>query len=90
MPQKISDVILFLDNIRDLLGHVSIMTTEVYARTDSLHKREALESAYEKVGITEPSLASWEKDPKFKTFLKSFGYKKSKILITVIKSLTIK
>lgn len=59
--------------IRDLLGHVSIMTTEVYARTDSLHKRKALESAYEKVGITEPSLASWEKDPKLKAFLKSLG-----------------
>lgn len=59
--------------IRDLLGHVSIMTTEVYARTDSSHKRKALESAYEKVGITEPVLASWEKDPKLKAFLKSLG-----------------
>jgi integrase/recombinase XerD len=32
--------------IRDLLGHVSVKTTEVYARTDSKQKREALEAAY--------------------------------------------
>jgi site-specific recombinase XerD len=28
--------------IRDILGHVSIQTTEVYARADSKQKREAL------------------------------------------------
>jgi site-specific recombinase XerD len=32
--------------IRDILGHVSIQTTEVYARADSKAKREALEKAY--------------------------------------------
>ena len=31
--------------IRDLLGHVSVQTTEVYARADSKAKREALEKA---------------------------------------------
>jgi len=31
--------------IRDLLGHVSVQTTEVYARTDSDAKRKALENA---------------------------------------------
>lgn len=34
--------------IRDLLGHSHVKTTEIYARTDSLAKREALESAYKK------------------------------------------
>ena len=32
--------------IRDLLGHVSVQTTEIYARTDSRKKREAIEQAY--------------------------------------------
>ena len=32
--------------IRDILGHVSIQTTEVYARADSKQKREALEKTY--------------------------------------------
>jgi site-specific recombinase XerD len=41
-------------HIRDLLGHVSVQTTEIYARTDSKSKREALEKAYAVVGITEP------------------------------------
>ena len=35
--------------IRDILGHVSVKTTEIYARTDSKQKREALESAYSEV-----------------------------------------
>jgi len=29
--------------IRDILGHVSVQTTEVYARADSKKKREAIE-----------------------------------------------
>jgi site-specific recombinase XerD len=32
--------------IRDILGHESVQTTEVYARVDSKHKREAIEKAY--------------------------------------------
>ena len=32
--------------IRDILGHVSIQTTDIYARADSQAKREALEKAY--------------------------------------------
>lgn len=32
--------------IRDILGHVSIQTTEIYARADSKQKRLAIESAY--------------------------------------------
>jgi site-specific recombinase XerD len=33
--------------IRDLLGHVSITTTEIYAKVDAEQKRKALEVAYE-------------------------------------------
>lgn len=32
--------------LHDILGHVSIQTTDVYARADSKAKREALEKAY--------------------------------------------
>lgn len=32
--------------IRDILGHVSIQTTEIYAKADSRAKREAIEKAY--------------------------------------------
>lgn len=59
--------------IRDILGHVSIQTTEVYARADSKLKREALEKAYVDVGITEPDVKSWQKNHKLKEFLKSLG-----------------
>ncbi|WP_394700407.1 hypothetical protein [uncultured Bacteroides sp.] len=33
--------------IRDLLGHSSIQTTEIYARADSKQKREAIEKTSE-------------------------------------------
>jgi len=33
--------------IRDLLGHVSVTTTEIYAKVDAEQKRKALEGAYE-------------------------------------------
>ena len=32
--------------IRDILGHVSVLTTEIYAKADSRQKREAIEKAY--------------------------------------------
>jgi len=35
--------------IRDFLGHTSIVTTKIYARTDSGQKRKAIESAYEDI-----------------------------------------
>lgn len=59
--------------IRDILGHVSVQTTEVYARADSKQKREALEKAYAEVGITEPKVKSWEKNSKLKEYLKSLA-----------------
>ncbi len=59
--------------IRDILGHVSIQTTEIYARVDSKLKRDAIAKAYNAVGKHEPEKTSWEKDPKLKTFLKGLA-----------------
>jgi integrase/recombinase XerD len=39
--------------IRDILGHVSIQTTEIYARPGSKQKRKALEKAYVNVNPNE-------------------------------------
>lgn len=59
--------------IRDILGHVSIQTTEIYARADSKHKREALEKAYIDIGTVEPVVKRWERDEKLKAFLKGLA-----------------
>jgi site-specific recombinase XerD len=59
--------------IRDLLGHVSIQTTEIYARADSKLKREALEKASRDVIDIEIETSSWEKDKKLKAFLKGLA-----------------
>lgn len=40
--------------IRDLLGHVSVKTTEVYARADVRRKRDAIESASKEIVPAEP------------------------------------
>ena len=37
--------------IMDLLGHVSVQTTEVYAKADTKLKRDALEKAHPNIGI---------------------------------------
>ena len=59
--------------IRDILGHVSIQTTEIYARADSDQKRKALEKAYADVGITEPTVKTWQQNSKLKEYLKSLA-----------------
>jgi integrase/recombinase XerD len=56
--------------IRDILGHVSIQTTEIYARADSKQKRKALEKAYVNVNPNEE--AKWAKDENLITWLKQF------------------
>ena len=56
--------------IRDILGHVSIQTTEIYARADSKQKREALEKAYVNVNPNEEQI--WTKDETLVTWLKKF------------------
>jgi site-specific recombinase XerD len=57
--------------IRDFLGHVTIKTTEMYARADSLMKRNALEKAYQ---ITSPSeMPVWQKNQALLEWLKELG-----------------
>jgi len=57
--------------IRDLLGHVSIKTTEVYARADSARKREAIEEVSKEIAPREE--AHWEKNTRLKDWLKNFN-----------------
>jgi site-specific recombinase XerD len=59
--------------IRDILGHVSIQTTEIYARADSKQKREALEAAYTNIIPVHANEGIWEKDSKLREWLKSFA-----------------
>jgi integrase/recombinase XerD len=46
--------------IRDFLGHVDVVTTEVYARADSEMKRKALERTY--IDLVTHELPKWEND----------------------------
>lgn len=56
--------------IRDILGHASVITTEIYARADSKQKREALENAY--VDLNPDEEAMWLRDENLITWLKRF------------------
>lgn len=55
--------------IRDLLGHVDIATTEVYARADTELKRKALEQAYP--NMVSEGLSQWNQDEDLITWLSS-------------------
>jgi len=56
--------------IRDILGHASIQTTEIYARADSEQKRKALEKAHHTIA---PDLgAQWQENKDLLGWLKSF------------------
>jgi site-specific recombinase XerD len=57
--------------IRDILGHVSTQTTDVYARADSKQKREALEKAYVKLVPETDKECEWEKNQNLLGWLKS-------------------
>jgi integrase/recombinase XerD len=58
--------------IRDFLGHATIKTTEMYARADSLMKRQALEKAYQ---ITSPSkMPVWQQNQTLLRWLKELGH----------------
>jgi integrase/recombinase XerD len=50
-----------LPYIRDILGHVDLSTTEIYARASTEAKRKALEAAYPNVVTTD--LPEWNQDP---------------------------
>ncbi len=56
--------------IRDILGHVSVQTTEIYARADSKQKREALENAYINVNPNEEPI--WANNENLITWLRRF------------------
>ena len=58
-------------HIRDLLGHASVRTTEVYARTYAKRKRNAVEAASK--GIVPPEEAKWERDEGLREWLKGLG-----------------
>lgn len=57
--------------IRDLLGHASVTTTEVYARTDAKLKRKAIEAASKE--ILPPEEAEWDNDTNLRNWLKNFN-----------------
>jgi len=55
--------------IRDLLGHVDISTTEIYARADTELKRKALEKAYPDLSAID--LPQWNRDEGLLAWLSS-------------------
>jgi integrase/recombinase XerD len=56
--------------IRDILGHVDLSTTEIYARTDTELKRNALEKAYP--DMVPPTLPHWTQDQDLLAWLLNF------------------
>lgn len=56
-----------LPYIRDILGHVDLSTTEIYARASTEAKRKALEAAYPDIVPTD--LPEWNQDPELLTWL---------------------
>lgn len=57
--------------IRDLLGHVSVTTTEVYAKANAAHKRKAIEAASKEIVPHEES--EWDNNQNLKKWLKNFN-----------------
>ncbi|HEY6424628.1 MAG TPA: tyrosine-type recombinase/integrase [Pseudonocardiaceae bacterium] len=55
--------------IRDILGHVDLSTTEIYARASTEAKRRALEAVYNDVVTAD--LAEWNQDPELLSWLAS-------------------
>lgn len=60
-----------LHYIRDFLGHVDIMTTEVYAKADAEMKRAAIEKA--NADLLPESKTSWQKNDDLLAWLTSLG-----------------
>lgn len=58
-----------LPYIRDILGHVDLSTTEIYARASTAAKRKALETAYPDVVTAD--LAEWNQNPELLHWLAS-------------------
>jgi len=57
--------------LRDILGHVSVQTTDIYARADSRQKRKSFEKAYVEMKPEKSNTKSWEKDNNLLSWLKS-------------------
>lgn len=55
--------------IRDILGHVSVQTTEMYARVDMETKRKALENSYS--NMTPGDMPDWNQDENLLDFLEN-------------------
>jgi integrase/recombinase XerD len=55
-----------LPYIRDILGHVDLSTTEIYARASTEAKRKALEAVYDVV-TADP--AEWNQNPELLDWL---------------------
>ena len=58
-----------LPYIRDILGHVDLSTTEIYARVSTEAKRKALEAVYDQV--VSADLTEWNQDPDLLNWLTS-------------------
>jgi len=56
--------------IRDLLGHVNISTTEIYAKADLEVKRQALEKAY--IEIVTDEIPAWSENEGLMNWLQNF------------------
>lgn len=57
--------------IRDLLGHVNVQTTEIYAKADSSMKRKALEEAY--ADVISDELPEWQRNADLLEWLQNLG-----------------
>ena len=64
-----ADVNMFY--IRDILGHVDISTTEIYARVDVEKKRAILEKI--SCDSVPGSMPSWQEDRSLMTWLKNLA-----------------
>jgi integrase/recombinase XerD len=60
-----------LPYIRDILGHVDLSTTDIYARASTEAKRKALEAVYDDVVSAE--LTEWNQDPELLNWLTNLG-----------------
>lgn len=58
-----------LPYIRDILGHVDLATTEIYARASTEAKRKALEAAY--TDVVTADLGEWNQNPELLNWLAS-------------------
>ena len=58
-----------LPYIRDILGHVNLSTTEIYARASTEAKRKALEAVY--ADVVTADLTEWNQNPELLSWLAS-------------------